>query len=306
MGADEITIAGFYRFAPVAEPEGLAARLEAVARASGLRGTLLVAPEGMNGTLAGSGQGIDRLIGAIRAVAGFGDLEWRRSVASEMPFRRLKIRVKREIVTLGQPGVDPRARVGTYVAPADWDAVLADPDTVVIDTRNDYEVAIGRFAGALDPETPSFRDFPAWWAAAAPQLAGKRVAMYCTGGIRCEKASSFLLGAGVPEVRHLRGGILAYLAEIPPAESRWRGECFVFDGRVAVGHGLAPGSHVLCHACGGAVSVEARQSPDWRPGVSCPSCIGNYSAADRARFAERQRQATLARSRGLSHLAQDG
>ena len=297
-------VAALYQFTPL-EPDQHRAALARTACGAGVKGTLLLAPEGINGTIAGTRQGIDTVLAAIRALPGCAALEWKESAAAEMPFRRLKVRLKREIVTMGVEGVDPNARVGTYVAPRDWNAVVEDPDTVVIDTRNDYEVAIGRFDGALDPETASFRDFPRWWAENRARLEGKRVAMYCTGGIRCEKASSFLLGEGVPEVLHLKGGILKYLEDVPPEQSRWHGSCFVFDARVSVGHGLEEGEHELCHACGRAVSAQDRAHPDFARGISCPACIAEYSDADRARFAERQRQLSLAARRGVKHMADD-
>ncbi|GMG85479.1 rhodanese-related sulfurtransferase [Paralimibaculum aggregatum] len=300
-----VEIAAFYRFAPLPEPAAHRAALARIACAGGLRGTVLLAPEGVNGTVAGPAGAVAALLAALRALPGFAGMPARRSQAAEMPFRRMKVRLKREIVTLGQPGLAPAARTGTRVPPADWDALLDAPDVAVIDTRNAYEVAIGRFDGAIDPGTGSFRDFPAWWAANRARLAGRRIAMYCTGGIRCEKASAYLLGQGVAEVLQLDGGILGYLETVPAARSRWQGECFVFDGRVAVGHGLAEGSHGLCHACGRAVSPAGRAHEAFREGVSCPACIGEYTDADRARFAERERQARLAAARGGAHLAED-
>lgn len=297
-------VAAFYHFTPL-EPRAHKPGLARVACTAGVRGTILLAPEGVNGTIAGARGGIDAVLDALRSLPGCGDLEWKESQAAEQPFRRMKVRLKKEIVTLGVSGVDPSAEVGTYVAPCDWNAVVDDPDTVVIDTRNDYEVGIGSFDGAVDPETTSFGDFPAWWAENGSRFSGKRIAMFCTGGIRCEKASSYLLREGVPEVLHLKGGILKYLEEVPESQSRWRGECFVFDGRVAVGHGLEEGTHSLCHACGRPVSPEDRGHPDYREGISCLACIDEYSDADRARFAERQRQARLAHGRGTGHLAGD-
>jgi UPF0176 protein len=282
-------VAAFYRFTPFSNPDGLRPTLRAVAEEGGVRGSILLAPEGINGTIAGSRTGIDTVLGHIQSLPGCADLEWKESQAEAMPFRRLKVRLKREIVTLGQPA-DPNTRVGTYVDPRDWNAVVRDPDTVVIDTRNDYEVAIGTFAGALDPGTTSFGDFPGWWEANRSALDGKRVAMFCTGGIRCEKASSWLLSQGVPEVLHLKGGILKYLEDVPETESTWDGQCYVFDDRVSVGHGLAPGEYSMCHACGRPVSAADRTHPNYKKGISCPACIGEYSEEDRARFAERQRQ----------------
>lgn len=289
-------VAAFYHFTAFADPDGLRGPLRAAADGQRVRGSILVAPEGINGTIAGTRAGIDAVLAHIRGLPGCAGLEWKESTAAGMPFRKLKVRLKREIVTLGKPA-DPNVQVGTHVAPEHWNEVIADPDTVVIDTRNDYEVAIGSFAGAVDPRTESFGEFPEWWQANRNRFAGKRVAMFCTGGIRCEKASSWLLGQGVPEVLHLKGGILKYLEAVPAADSTWQGECFVFDDRVAVGHGLAAGSHSMCHACGHPVSAEARAHPAYRRGVSCPACVDAYSDADRERFAERQRQLDLEAAR---------
>jgi len=297
-----IIVAAFYRFTALPDPAGLRGPLAGAACRAGVKGTILLAPEGINGTVAGPHKGIDAVRAHIRALPGCARLDWKESPTTEQPFRRLKVRLKAEIVPLGVPGVDPSARVGTYVAPADWNAVVDDPGTVVVDARNDFEVAIGSFEGAIDPGTASFRAFPGWWAQNHARFEGKRVAMFCTGGIRCEKASSYLLGQGVPEVLHLKGGILNYLDEVPRAHSRWHGECFVFDNRVAVTHGLEQGVHTLCHACGRPVGPRDHAHPDYAEGVSCPACIGEYTEADRARFAERQRQMRLARVRGEEHL----
>jgi UPF0176 protein len=301
-----LTVAAFYQFTAFPDPASLRGPLAAAARGAGVRGTILLAPEGINGTIAGLREGpnagIDAVLAHIRALPGCAGLEWKESTAADQPFRRLKVRLKAEIVPLGVPGTDPNARVGTYVAAADWNAVVDDPDTVVIDTRNDYETAIGSFQGAVDPATASFRAFPDWWARNHNRFAGKRVAMFCTGGIRCEKASSYLLGQGVPEVLHLKGGILKYLEDVPATDSRWHGECFVFDERVAVTHGLEEGAHTLCHACGRPVSPRGHDHPDYAEGISCPACIGEYTDADRARFAERQYQINLAKARGAQHL----
>ncbi|MBF9031204.1 rhodanese-related sulfurtransferase [Rhodobacterales bacterium HKCCE3408] len=295
-----INIAALYHFAPLPDPDDAAARLSHVAESGGLRGTLLLAREGINGTVAGDGDAIARLIDAIRAMPGFDGLTWKESQAAEMPFGRLKVRVKSEIVTMGQP-VDP-TRTGTYVPPSEWNALISAPDVAVIDTRNDYEVAIGSFAGAVDPGTERFRDFPAWWAENAHRFEGKRVAMFCTGGIRCEKSTAWLRAQGVEEVYHLQGGILKYLEEVPEDESLWRGSCFVFDERVSVGHGLAPGPHELCRACRRPLSPEDKTRPGYEAGVSCPRCVDEYSEADRARFRERQKQVALAAARGESHF----
>jgi UPF0176 protein len=216
----------------------------------------------------------------------------------------MKVRIKREIVTMGQPDVDPRARVGNYVEPEDWNDLIRSEDVVLIDTRNDYEVAIGTFEGAIDPQTESFRDFPAWWEENRERFHNKRVAMFCTGGIRCEKSTNYLLGQGVEDVYHLKGGILRYLEETPRDQSTWQGECFVFDNRVSVGHGLQEGPHILCHGCRRPILPEDRTRPEYEEGVSCHLCVEETSDADKARFRERQKQIQLARERGAEHLRQ--
>jgi UPF0176 protein len=296
------TVAALYRFTPFDAPEALKPPLAKVACAHGVKGTLLLAREGINGTIAGPRAGIDAVLAHIRGLPGCADIDWKESTASEMPFNHMKVRLKREIVTMGQPDVDPLAAVGTYVAPSDWNDLIAADDVAVIDTRNDYEVGIGTFQGAVDPGTRSFGEFPDWWAANGDRFEGKRIAMFCTGGIRCEKATNWLISQGVDEVYHLKGGILKYLEDVPEQDSLWRGECFVFDHRVAVGHGLREGSYDLCHACGRPLSDEDQAHPDFELGVSCGHCIAEYSDADRTRFRERQRQVVLARTRGARHV----
>lgn len=297
-----LIVCALYHFTRFPAPAALRGPLARLACSHGVRGTLLLAPEGINGTIAGTRQGIDAVLAHIRALPGCADLVWKESTASDMPFGRLKLRLKREIVTMGQPDVDPRAAVGHYVAPADWNALITDPDVAVIDTRNDYEVEIGSFAGAVDPGTRSFRDFPDWWQQNAHRFHNKRIAMFCTGGIRCEKSTNYLLSQGVKDVFHLQGGILKYLEEVPQEDSLWQGECFVFDRRVSLTHGLRQGTFGLCHACRRPLAAEDTQHPDHEPGVSCHRCIGEYSDADRARFRERQRQVDLARQRGADHF----
>ena len=299
------TIAALYHFCPVVDPHAVMPPLEALCRARQLRGTLIIAHEGVNGTIAGPGDGVAAVIEHLRALPGFAGLEIKESHAESAPFRKLKIKVKHEIVTLGAGDVDPTAAVGRYVAPQDWNTLVDDPDSVLIDTRNDYEVALGTFKGAVDPRTASFRDFPAWWAEHGADFEGKKIAMFCTGGIRCEKSTSYLIGQGVEEVYHLKGGILKYLEDVPQAKSRWEGDCFVFDERVSVGHGLVEGPHGLCRACRRPVTQDDMRSPHYRAGVSCPACITEFTDAGRARFAERQLQMDLARARGTAHLAQD-
>ena len=291
-------VAAFYGFAAVAEPARLRESLRALCADLGTRGTILVAPEGINGTVAGLGAAIDRLVAHLRALPGLGGMDVKFSHAAQMPFHRMKVRLKREIVTMGVDGLDPVAGAGRHIAPRDWNALIADPGTVVIDTRNDYEVALGSFRGATDPQTASFREFPGWADAHAEDLRGRKVAMFCTGGIRCEKATAYMRSIGVEEVFHLKGGILKYLEEVPAGESLWEGECFVFDERVAVVHGLAEGEASLCRACRRPLTQEDRRSPLHAEGVACVHCHDRSSEADRARYAERHRQVELAERRG--------
>ncbi len=296
------TIAALYHFTRFPDPAALKGPLQALAEAQGVKGSLLIAAEGINGTIAGSRAAIDAMLTHLRALPGCADLEHKESFAEAQPFGRMKVRLKREIVTMGQPDIDPRARVGHYVAAQDWNALISEPDVAVIDTRNDYEVEIGTFRSAVDPGTRSFRDFPAWWQANKDRFHNKRIAMFCTGGIRCEKSTNYLLGQGVPEVYHLKGGILKYLEDVPEAESLWQGQCYVFDQRVSVGHGLVPGDYGTCHACRRPVSAEDRARPEYEDGVQCHRCVDEYTDADRARFRERMHQMQLAERRGERHL----
>ncbi len=295
------TVAALYHFAKVPDPSAVKGPLAAVACGAGVKGSLLIAPEGINGTIAGSRAGIDAVLAHIRALPGFARLEWKESHAEAPPFGRLKVRLKKEIVTMGAPGLDP-ASVGTHVEAAEWNDLIRAPDVAVIDTRNAYEVEIGTFEGAIDPQTESFRDFPAWWEANKARFGNKRIAMFCTGGIRCEKSTAYLKSQGVEEVFHLRGGILKYLEEVPEEQSLWEGGCFVFDERVAVGHGLRELPYGLCRACRQPITEADRARVDFEEGVSCHRCIDVHSDADRARFRERQKQIALAKSRGELHL----
>ena len=303
-GQASVLVAAFYRFAALDRLPALRAELLQLAAAEAVRGTILLAAEGVNGTIAGPDAGVQAVLARLRQVAGLERLEAKFSRAEAQAFRRLKVRLKREIVTLGQPDVAPYlgSAVGAHVPPQQWDALIADPDTLVIDTRNAYEVAIGTFEGAIDPGTDSFRAFPAWVERELRPLVAERqpkaIAMFCTGGIRCEKATAYLQQQGFEGVHHLQGGILRYLEEIAEERSSWRGECFVFDQRVAVNHRLEPGQHSLCHACGLPLAPADRQLPSYVEGVSCRHCIDRFSDADRARFAERQRQIERARHRG--------
>ncbi|WP_170372849.1 oxygen-dependent tRNA uridine(34) hydroxylase TrhO [Ruegeria arenilitoris] len=296
------TIAALYHFTRFADPDALRVPLLELCRVQSVKGTLLLAHEGINGTIAGPRAGIDAVLAHIRALPGCADLEWKEATASQPPFGKMKVRLKKEIVTMGQPDVDPRARTGHYVEPQDWNDLIRSDDVVVIDTRNDYEVSIGTFDGAIDPKTASFRDFPTWWEHNKDRFHNKRVAMFCTGGIRCEKSTNYLLGQGVEDVYHLKGGILRYLEEVPPEDSTWKGECFVFDNRVSVGHGLAEGPHQLCHGCRRPILPQDMERPEYEHGVSCHQCIHETSEADKARFRERQKQISLARARGEEHI----
>jgi len=299
-------VAALYRFARFPDCAALRGRLDALCRQQGVRGTLLLAPEGINGTIAGRAEAIDAVLAHIRALPDCADLDVKLSTTATMPFHRMKVRIKREIVTMGQPGIDPRAGAGTYVAAQEWNALIADPETIVIDTRNGYEVAVGTFAGAINPDTASFSDFPAWFRSRRGELLGQgrqpKVAMFCTGGIRCEKSTAFLKQEGVEMVYHLKGGILKYLETVPPADSLWQGECFVFDQRVTIGHGLAPGSYDLCHACRRPVGGEDQESPLFEAGVSCPACHAERTPQQRAAYRERHRQERLAAARGDAHV----
>ena len=298
-------IAALYRFQRLADPQAMRGPLHAFCAARGIRGTLLLAHEGINGTVAGSGEAIDALVAHLEEDLGIGGLEIKYSRSEAMPFHRLKVRLKREIVTMGVEDIDPLVDVGTYVEPRDWNRLIEDPDTIMIDTRNDYETAIGGFEGAIDPQTKSFRAFPDWVERNANLLKGRRVAMFCTGGIRCEKATAYLKARGFDDVHHLKGGILRYLEEVPAEESRWTGECFVFDERVSVGHGLVEGEAELCRACRHPLTADDRASPQFAAGVACPHCHGARSEEDRARYAERQRQVALAERRGKApHIGQ--
>ena len=303
-----VLVAAFYRFAALEGLPDLQRELGDLAAAEGVSGTILLAAEGVNGTIAGADAGVQALLARLRQVAGLERLEAKFSRSEIQAFHRLKVRLKREIVTMGEPQVSPylASAVGTHVPPGQWDALIADPDTLVIDTRNAYEVAIGSFEGAIDPGTATFREFPQWVERELRPLVEQRqpraIAMFCTGGIRCEKATAYLQQQGFAGVHHLEGGILRYLEEIPEPLSSWRGECFVFDKRVAVNHQLEPGEHSVCHACGLPLSPADRELASYVAGVSCRHCLERFSDADRQRFAERQRQMERARQRGEHHL----
>ena len=299
-------VMAFYGFTAMEGLPALQQELKTLAEQGGVRGTILLADEGVNGTISGPDAGVTAILDRLRQLPGLGGLEAKFSRAEQQTFHRLKVRLKREIVTMGCPTVKPAEQVGTYVSPEQWNALIADSETLVVDTRNRYEVEVGSFAGAIDPGTESFREFPAWVEQTLRPLVEetqpKAIAMFCTGGIRCEKSTAYLLQQGFENVHHLQGGILKYLEEIPEERSSWQGECYVFDQRVSVNHQLQPGTYSLCHACGLPVSPAQRLEPSYREGISCPHCIDRFSDADRERFAERQRQMHLARERGQQHL----
>ena len=297
-------IIAFYKFARLDDYAALREPLLRLCTDNAIKGTILLAREGINGTVAGPPDGIDKLIAHLNSDPRLAGIEVKESFAPPdgKTFYRMKVRLKKEIVTLGVEGIDPTAEVGTYVEPNEWNALIADPDVLLIDVRNDYETAIGSFDGAVDPRTASFRDFPDYVKANLDPARHKRIATFCTGGIRCEKATAYLLKEGFEEVYHLRGGILKYLEEVPKEGSAWHGECYVFDHRVAVDHDLAPGTHALCYACRRPLDAADMESPHYRYGVSCARCITEFTDADRERFAERMRQIERAEERGESHL----
>jgi UPF0176 protein len=286
-------IAAFYKFVSLDDYQNRRQPLLNLCQQHNIKGTILVAAEGINGTIAGTRSSIDTILAALRSDPCFADLEHKESTATKSPFDRLKVRLKREIVTFGIPTVNPSNLVGTYVKPQDWNELIANPDVLVIDTRNQYEVEIGSFAGSIDPHTDSFTEFPAYVAAHLDPQQHKQIAMFCTGGIRCEKATSYLLSQGFENVYHLQGGILKYLEEIPAAQSQWEGECFVFDDRVAVTHGLEPGTHQLCWGCGNPISQSDLTDLDYEPGICCPRCYATITPEQRASRTERWRQLQL-------------
>lgn len=286
-------VAAFYKFVRLPDFAEKRDPLMSHCEAQGIRGTILLAAEGINGTIAGSRQAIDSVLSFLRSDPRLVDLEHKESSADSQPFDRMKVRLKKEIVTLGLPEIEPNEQVGTYVSPEEWNELISDPEVTVIDTRNDYEVTVGTFRGAQNPKTASFRQFPDYVRNHLDPSKHKKVALFCTGGIRCEKASSFMMAQGFQEVYHLKGGILKYLEEVPSHESLWQGECFVFDQRIALSHGLAEGSHDMCPSCGHPISEDDKTSPHYQEGISCPYCFDSLTEEKRARQEARQRQIEL-------------
>lgn len=298
-------VAAMYCFAPMPDREEWQESLRSLCEEEGIKGTLLLAIEGINGTVSGPRQGIDRLKAEITGDERFARISWKESFFEKQAFHRLKVRLKKEIVTLKVDGVDPNELVGEYVDPKDWNDLISDPDVVVVDTRNDYEYEMGTFEKAIDPETKIFSEFPEYVEKNLDPEKTPKVAMFCTGGIRCEKASSYMLKKGFKNVYHLNGGILKYLEEVPKEESKWEGECFVFDDRVSVGHELEPGEYRMCYSCQHPISPEDRESPLYEEGVTCPHCHGKLSEAKLASAREREKQCRLARERQEKHVGDE-
>ncbi len=296
-------VVSFYRFLDLEDPKALRVTLQALCDENDLLGTILVAGEGVNGTLAGSRQSVQAVfdwLGEELDLESAIDARW--TDAAEAPFRRMRVRLKKEIVTLGRPDIKPQKLTGKHISPGEWNELIDDPDTIVIDTRNEYEVEVGTFPNAIDPGTDSFRQFPDFAEKLAQADKSRPLAMFCTGGIRCEKATALMLELGFKDVNQLQGGILNYLEQVSGEDNRWDGECFVFDGRVAVDRDRAEGGYVQCHACRRPLSSVDLESPDYREGVSCPRCIGDLDEERAGRLEERQRQVELARERGVPHI----
>ena len=304
---NQLVVATLYQFVELPDYRTIRAPLLDTCMGHGLRGTLLLAEEGINGTIAGTREGIDAVKQWLDDDGRFDRLEYKESLmdAEGVPFYRMKVKLKKEIVTLDVPGISPKMKVGRYVMPEDWNALIYDPETITIDTRNDYEYEVGTFKGAINPAIKTFREFPEWVADNLDPKKHKKVAMFCTGGIRCEKSTSYLLEQGFEEVYHLKGGVLNYFDQVPHTESTWEGECFVFDNRVTVNHQLEPGVFGQCHACRRPITKEDKTRLEFVMGVQCHHCVDEYSDAQRERFRMRQQQIELAESRGERHVGMD-
>lgn len=305
LDATSTQVAALYRFVRLEDYENLRDPLLEFCEARGIRGTLLLADEGVNGTIAGTQQAISELLAYLRRDDRLADLDCKFSYNTDRPFLRMKVKLKKEIVTMGRPGIDPNQCVGRYASPEEWNALVDDPDCLVIDTRNNYEIEIGTFKDAINPNTTSFREFPEWVEENLDPNKHKKVAMFCTGGIRCEKSTSLLVSMGFEDVWHLQGGILNYLENTPVERTRWDGECFVFDSRVSVDHHLQKGSYDQCYACRFPIDDAHKASELYVPGVSCPRCHDAHSEQQKQRFKERQKQISLAKARGEAHIGAD-
>lgn len=299
-----VVVAALYSFAKFPDFESFREPLQDLMLEQGVRGTLLLAAEGINGTIAGSRKGVDSVLDWLRRDERFTQLEAKESYVEEIPFYRTKVKLKKEIVTMGVEDIDPNDIVGTYVDPKDWNELISDPDVLLLDTRNKYEVEIGTFENAVNPETDSFREFPDYVKENLDSNKQKKIAMFCTGGIRCEKSTAYLKQQGFAEVYHLKGGILKYLEDVPEDQTLWKGECFVFDNRVTVNHQLERGDYDQCHACRMPITEKDKQSDHYQIGVSCHHCYNKHSKDQVKRYAERERQIQLARQRGEEHLGQ--
>ncbi|MAV75437.1 MAG: hypothetical protein CL691_02275 [Cellvibrionales bacterium] len=302
MSNSPVIVAALYKFVALPDYRELREPLLDVCLNAGVKGTLLLATEGINGTIAGSRLAIDEVLAYLKSDVRFNDIDHKESLDSELPFYRMKVKLKKEIVTMGREGIDPKMLVGHYVEPQDWNALITDPEVTVIDTRNHYECDIGSFEGAINPRTTTFKEMPAFVDQQLDPAKHKKVAMFCTGGIRCEKSTAYLLEQGFDEVYHLKGGILKYLEEVPEEKSLWQGECFVFDNRVAVDHDLNVGSYDQCHGCRHPITEAQKSSPHYQRGVCCPLCYGQLTIDQKKRFAERQKQIDLAAERNESHI----
>ncbi len=301
---DSVVVAALYRFARFPDFESFRQPLLQCMEEAQVRGTLLLAAEGINGTIAGSRSAIDTVIDFLRRDTRFAGIEAKESLTDENPFYRTKVKLKKEIVTMGVEDIDPNEIVGTYVDPKDWNDLISDPDVLLLDTRNKYEVEIGTFVNAVNPETDSFREFPDYVKGNLSPNKHKKVAMFCTGGIRCEKSTAYLKQQGFSEVYHLKGGILKYLEEVAQKETLWQGECFVFDNRVTVNHNLERGDYEQCHACRMPITRKDMAHEHYSEGVSCPHCFDKHSPDQLQRYAEREKQIALAKARGEEHIGQ--
>lgn len=298
----QYVVCALYKFVALDDYQEIRQPLTDVLEANQIRGTLLLASEGINGTVAGKRESIDALLKWFKQDSRLADVVYKESFNEEQPFNRTKVKLKKEIVTMGVEGIDPRHVVGTYVKPNEWNALISDPDVILVDTRNDYEVDIGTFKNAVNPNTETFREFPQYVEENLDPKKHKKVAMFCTGGIRCEKSTAYMKEQGFDEVYHLEGGILKYLEEVPKEETMWEGECYVFDNRVTVDHDLQRGHFDQCHACRRPITEAEKQHSDYVPGVSCHQCIDEYSEEQRERFRQRELQIQLANQRGQDHL----
>ncbi len=298
-------VIALYHFVRIDDPAHLQSDIREQLQAGEIKGTILVAGEGVNGTVAGGADAIESFLNWLKQDPRFTHLQYKESWSQDEPFHRTKVKLKKEIVTMGVPDIDPNHIVGTYVKPEDWNELISDPDVLLIDTRNEYEVQIGTFEGAINPHTETFREFPDYVSRELDSEKHKKVAMFCTGGIRCEKSTAYLKSQGFDEVYHLEGGILKYLEEVQETDSLWRGECFVFDDRVTVNHQLEPGHFDQCHACRMPITEEDKTHEAFEPGISCHHCIGNTTDAQRARFREREKQIQLSKQRGETHIGGD-